>query len=141
MAACVAAAGIVTAMSGGRAAAADDVTRGHALFGGEAPLHGRLSTHPDSLPPRVVRCANCHAAGAGPAVPNSLAPRLTPDGLTALRARRGGPPTRYDRDAFCALLRTGLDPAYVLINVAMPRYTLSERDCTALWRYLNGGVT
>ena len=41
----------------------------------------------------------------------------------------------------CALLRTGLDPAYVLINVAMPRYTLNERDCTALWRYLNGGVT
>ncbi|KML60972.1 hypothetical protein VL15_07660 [Burkholderia cepacia] len=131
---------VAMAMYGGSAAAAGDPpARGQALFGGAAPLQGRLSTHPDSLPPPVVRCANCHAAGAGPAVPNSLAPRLTHDWLTAPRGRRGGPLTRYDRDAFCVLLRTGVDPAYVLVNVEMPRYTLNERDCTALWRYLNGG--
>ncbi|AOI38867.1 hypothetical protein [Burkholderia oklahomensis] len=122
----------------GHAARADDgAARGLALFTGAAPLHGRLPTHPGELPAPVVRCANCHAAGAGATVPNSTAPRLTRTWLADLQSRRGGPPSRYDRDAFCALLRTGLDPAYVMINVEMPRYRLSERDCSALWRILN----
>ncbi len=81
--------------------------------------------------------AAARAAGAGAAVPNSIAPRLTRAWLGDLQSRRGGPPSRYDRNAFCALLRTGLDPTYVLINVKMPRYRIGERDCTALWRFLN----
>ncbi|AIS98481.1 cytochrome c family protein [Burkholderia thailandensis MSMB59] len=93
--------------------------------------------HPRDLPATVVRCANCHAAGASAAAANSIAPRLTRTWLADLQSRRGGPPSRYDRDAFCALLRTGLDPTYVMINVEMPRYRVSERDCAALWAFLN----
>jgi hypothetical protein len=92
--------------------------------------------HPTNLPAAVIRCANCHAVGTGPAVPNSIAPRLTRSWLIDLQSRRGGPPSRYDADAFCALLRDGLDPGYVLINVQMPRYRVSQRDCLALWHFL-----
>ena len=34
------------------------------------------------------------------------------------------------------MLRTGVDPAYVLITRQMPRYTLSDDQCLGLWRYL-----
>jgi hypothetical protein len=54
------------------------------------------------------------------------------------RARRGGPPSNYDREGFCALLRRGIDPAFVMISVEMPRYTIDDASCRALWRYLIG---
>ncbi len=114
----------------------DDAARGQALFTGAAPLAARLVSHPSDLPATVVRCANCHAAGSGPAVPNSIAPRLSHNWLVDWQSRRGGPPSRYDRDAFCALLRDGVDPSYVLINVQMPRYRVDARDCAALWHFL-----
>ncbi|WP_323122062.1 hypothetical protein [Burkholderia alba] len=117
---------------------ADDTALGRALFTGAAPLRGRLSTHPSDLPAGVVRCANCHAAGQDARVANSIAPRLNASWLGELQSRRGGPPSQYDRASFCALLRTGLDPAYVLINVEMPRYRISDRDCGALWQFLDG---
>jgi hypothetical protein len=120
------------------AATRDDTVHGQALFDGAAPLRARLASHPAELPAAVVRCANCHAAGSGPAVPNSIAPRLSRGWLVEWQSRRGGPPSRYDRDAFCTLLRDGLDPAYVLINVQMPRYRVDARDCTALWQFLSG---
>ncbi|WP_404823849.1 hypothetical protein [Burkholderia seminalis] len=132
------AAGLVAACA---AAATPDpahlIGRGRALFVGAAPLTGRLSTHPADLPEGAVRCANCHAAGRSASVLRPIGPRLTGRWLSELQARRGGPPSSYDRADFCALLRTGIDPAYVLINVAMPRYRISDRDCTALWRFLN----
>jgi hypothetical protein len=56
--------------------------------------------------------------------------------LLSPQRRRGGPASRYDRDAFCRLLRKGIDPAYVMINEEMPRYTLDDADCAALWRFL-----
>ncbi|AOJ47779.1 hypothetical protein [Burkholderia thailandensis] len=128
----------VQAVQAAQAAQADDLAaHGRALFAGAAPMQGRLSMHPRDLPATVVRCANCHAAGASAAAANSIAPRLTRTWLADLQSRRGGPPSRYDRDAFCALLRTGLDPTYVMINVEMPRYRVSERDCAALWAFLN----
>jgi hypothetical protein len=109
---------------------------GHDLFTGKADLHGRMSTHPDDLPPDVIRCSNCHAAGTGPDVPRSNAPRLTRDFLLVPRSRRGGPPSRYSPAAFCTVLRKGVDPAYIVINVEMPRYTIDDSQCTAIWRFL-----
>jgi hypothetical protein len=111
---------------------------GRSLFEGPAELQGRIYTHLVDLPPTVVRCANCHAVHDGPEVPRSLAPRLTHDVLLSPHARRGGPPSTYTRDTFCRLLRRGIDPAFVLISVEMPRYDLDADACDALWRYVIG---
>ncbi len=114
--------------------ALEELRLGQDLFTGRIELHGRIRTHIVDLPPEVVRCANCHAVGKGPDVPRSLAPRLSHELLLVPRTRRGGPPTFYDRGRFCTLLREGLDPARVLISVEMPRYSLSDEQCRALWR-------
>lgn len=116
----------------------DEFRWGRELFEGPFDLRGRIRTHPTDLPPEVVRCGNCHAVAIGPEVPRSLAPRLTHDLLIKRRSRRGGPASNYDRNSFCALLRDGFDPAHVLISVEMPRYTLADAECAALWRYLTG---
>jgi hypothetical protein len=115
--------------------------RGQDLFNGAAALSGTIVGHTNALPPLSARCVNCHAAGsAGPAsaasAPGSFGPLLTRRHLTDAVARRGGPPSRYDQAAFCRLLRQGVDPAYVLIARAMPRYDISDGDCQALWALL-----
>ncbi len=120
----------------GTASAHEENARGQALFSGTVDLHGRIYTHVDDMPPEVVRCSNCHAVAEGPEVPRSAAPRLTPNLLLLPRARRGGPPSHYGRESFCALLRKGVDPAFVMISVQMPRYSIADADCRALWRYL-----
>jgi hypothetical protein len=51
-------------------------------------------------------------------------------------ARRGGPASRYDALSFCKVIREGLDPANVVINSAMPRYQVSDAQCTSLWSYV-----
>jgi hypothetical protein len=116
----------------------EEYVRGEALFTGTLDLHGRIYTHVADMPPSVVRCSNCHAVADGPDVPRSLAPRLTHSLLLLPRARRGGPPSNYDRRRFCTLLRKGVDPASVMISVEMPRYTIADADCQALWRYVTG---
>lgn len=110
--------------------------RGKALFSSETDLQGRIASHLADLPPAVVRCANCHAVGDGPPVPRSLAPRLTRALLLEPRPRRGGPASRYDPTSFCTLLRRGIDPAWVVISVEMPRYALDDASCKALWTFL-----
>ena len=119
------------------ASTGEEPTVGHDLFIGALDLKGRISSHTTDLPAEVVRCVNCHAAGNGPDVPRSVAPRLTGSWLGELHARRGGPLTRYDSDAFCTLLRKGRDPAYIVISVEMPRYDISDKQCRALWNFLN----
>ncbi len=120
------------------ASAHEEYVRGKALFSGRIELHGRIYTHVADMPPTVVRCSNCHAVADGPDVPRSLAPRLTHDFLLLPRTRRGGPPSNYSRDGFCTLLRRGIDPAFVMIAVEMPRYTIDDVNCRALWRYVIG---
>ena len=129
--------GVVLACLGGAGTALSSTTSlGHALFVGKVPLSGRISSHPTALPPEVARCSNCHAVGEGREVPGSQAPPLTRAGLTELRPRRGGPPSNYSIQTFCTLLRTGKDPAYILISEQMPRYTITDDQCAALWRYV-----
>lgn len=126
------------------AAPAEALARGRALFAGTAPLRGTISGHASALPPAGARCVNCHSASAAgaAAVPASalasFGPLLTRPHLTGLLPRRGGPPSRYDEATFCRLLRTGIDPAYVLITRSMPRYELPDADCQALWLHLTG---
>jgi len=118
----------------------DEFLLGEALFSGKIDLKGRIYTHSADLPPSVVRCANCHAVADGPDLPLTQAPRLTHDLLLRPQQRRGGPASTYDRDKFCALLRLGQDPAFVLISVEMPRYAIDDAQCRALWRYVNGSA-
>lgn len=132
--------GAATAPAASAPAAQDALRPGQQLFYGEVDLHGRIRTHVVDLPPQVVRCGNCHAVRDGPDVPRSLAPRLTRNLLLEPLARRGGPPSRYDFARFCALLRSGLDPAYVLISVEMPVYNIDDDGCRALWGFVTSSA-
>ena len=109
---------------------------GRSAFVGERPLVARLPGHSLDLPAEAVRCVNCHASSTGASGQATFAPLLTSRYLNELRSRRGGPGSRYDAASFCRLLREGLDPAGVMINTAMPRYTLSPQGCEDLWAYL-----
>jgi hypothetical protein len=130
------------------------VERGDRLFHGDAPLVGRIVGHAMALPNSVTRCMNCHesrssavsaaasaVASQAPTTAGAVAGRFGPaldhDTLTQLRPRRGGPPSRYDAQALCTLLRTGVDPAQVMIPQTMPRYEIDGAGCEALWAYLH----
>ncbi len=109
--------------------------RGRALFNGKEPLAGRVRDHRSPLPAQVVVCRNCHAAQAGAGQPPP-APAVDRALLLQAVPRRGGPPSAYDRAAFCKLLRTGVDPAYVLVAREMPVFELDDAQCDSLWLYL-----
>lgn len=119
-------------------AGANGVEDGRALFMGTSPLVGRIAMHQGHLPSEVLRCANCHESEASPPVALTVAPRLDRSRLLGAKERRGGPASSYDLTAFCTLLRTGEDPAHLIVNVQMPRYELSARDCENLWHFLLG---
>jgi hypothetical protein len=125
---------LLVALCGGVLAAgqgAQVVWRGAELSDGRLPLTGGLQGHDDPLPAEALRCANCHEGST------AVAPRLDRGLLQQAQPRRGGPPSSYDETSFCRLLREGLDPAHVLLPREMPRYRIDDRDCAALWAYLN----
>lgn len=109
---------------------------GRGMFFGADALKGTILGHTEALPPRLASCANCHLDEAGLGSSASFGPPLNRQGMTHLRGRRGGPPSLFSPTSFCRLLRTGVDPAYVLITRQMPRYTLSDEQRLGLWRYL-----
>lgn len=113
------------------------VARGARLFHGGESMRGRLDGHTEILPSTAGRCINCHVQSpqAG-----GLAPLLDASTLLAPRQRRGGPPSVYSRDTFCATLRTGIDPAYVTLKSEMPRFDASDEQCGDLWNYLTKEV-
>ena len=121
--------------------------QGRKLFSGEAPIVARVNGHEAALPSTASRCSNCHSAAPVPRPnqdtrePTRFAPALTRDHLVNARSRRGGPASVYDEAAMCRLLRSGVDPAHVVIAIAMPRYELAAADCRALWVFLSGGST
>jgi hypothetical protein len=112
--------------------------RGDSLFHGREKMNGKIRGHNDTLPPETVRCANCHEAADKSRLSRVAAPRLDRSVLLALRPRRGGPPSRYDRPAFCKLLRTGIDPVNIVIAREMPVYEVAEAQCASLWTFLLG---
>lgn len=119
---------------------------GRQLYRGDAPLSGTITGHAQPLPTMATRCINCHSRDSvarSPAVSASgaqpFAPLLTRERLLDPIPRRGGPPSRYELATFCRLLRTGIDPAYMLIPRQMPRYAIDDAQCQALWTYLVDG--
>lgn len=113
-------------------------SNGEALYRGKVPLQGNIREQQDMLPPEAIRCANCHDAAANPRVATTQAPHLDSDLLLTFHQRRGGPPSKYDQAAFCRVLRTGIDPASILISREMPVYQISDAQCASLWTYLSG---
>ena len=108
--------------------------RGEQLFAGQEPLKGAIVGHDDALPAYASKCVNCHDLAAREKA--NYGSKLTPAALLEAAARRGGPPSRYEARSFCRLLRTGIDPAHILILRAMPRYEIDDAQCLAIWNYL-----
>jgi len=106
------------------------------MFFGETPLQGAIVEHDRPLPPEVVVCANCHLGDTRSISGGSGAPLLSRSMLTEPLRRRGGPPSQFSAASFCRLLRTGVDPAYIVISRKMPRYVLDNEQCLDLWQYL-----
>lgn len=125
-------------------ASADDgasALRGERLFGGEAALPARIIGQDFALPAQASRCVNCHGPARGnapssPANAPGVAPALTRATLAEPLRRRGGPPSRYDAASLCTLLRSGVDPAHVIILRTMPRYEITDADCRSVWLHL-----
>jgi len=130
------------------------VEQGRQIYEGHLALVARLAGHDQPLPALATRCVNCHelrpadaplrapagqGAGATPvpasAATRAFAPALDGAALVAPRSRRGGPTSAFDARSLCQLLRTGIDPASVIIDTAMPRYELTDEHCDALWSY------
>lgn len=120
---------------------------GQALFtgiAGEASPRGRLPGHLQDLPPMATRCSNCHETEMAATSTAAAARRLETFGpplnamtLRTAMSRRGAPPTRYDQDSLCRVLREGIDPGWVMISQSMPRYRISDAQCAALWSWLS----
>ena len=128
--------GLVQAEAVHAAALSDaSAATGRRMFYGDASLQGAIVGHPEALPPRLTACANCHE-GAASLAAASFGPRLDGTHLTEMRGRRGGPPSAFSSTSFCRMLRTGVDPASILITRQMPRYTLDDNQCLGLWHYL-----
>lgn len=116
-----------------------DRVKGWAVYHGYVGLTGRLEGHTVDLPAHAVRCANCHEPGVAPdgtagGVP--IAP-LEATTLPVALSRRGGPPTTYDEASFCETLTSGFDPADILLERTMPRFSIDPANCSALWAYLS----
>lgn len=141
------ASGIANALSGKTEVAGINVRTVHESAdlpndaSGEAIYHRAEGVVPriggEVLAARAARCANCHGEqGEGRMEGTLTAAPLNRGGLTGSQSRRGGPASSYSRDRFCQSLRTGIDPAGIMFKAAMPRYTLSEESCTALWDFV-----
>jgi hypothetical protein len=112
--------------------------RGQAIFRGEVVVAGTLEGHDMPLPALATRCANCHEARNTPPGARSgpYAAPLNRDWLSTPRSRRGGPASLYQSRDLCAVLRTGIDPAHIIVPTIMPRYEISEMQCADLWAFL-----
>lgn len=119
--------------------------RGAAMFAGEEAISARLLGHDIDLPAQASRCINCHelrdevpivSEGAAKTAPSIYAAELNRAALTTPTVRRGGPASVFDAASLCSLLRTGVDPASIIISTTMPRYRISDAQCADLWAYL-----
>ena len=116
------------------ATASSDV--GRDIFEGKAAIRARMVGHADPLPPNAIRCGNCHRIDRSLPQSRSFAPILDARQLQESVSRRGGPASRFDALSLCKLLRDGIDPAWIVVPTTMPRYELSDAQCSALWSFL-----
>lgn len=131
LAAALALAGAACVAQAAQPCSKDDL--GCAIFAGEREVHAHLRGDSAPLPSATTRCVNCHAQSDPK---GAFAPPLTAAYLLDAQSRRGGPPSRYDPSTFCRAVRTGIDPAYVLLRKSMPDFQISDAECNALWRYV-----
>jgi hypothetical protein len=110
--------------------------RGQDIYLGKEVIIGKIDGHASSLPPSLGICVTCHASAKRSRLEAELAPRLNRSSLLDPRSRRGGPGFSYDKTNFCKTVRTGIDPQYIVLRRAMPRFEISESQCSALWAYL-----
>jgi len=120
--------------SAAQAPSESSARRGEQLFDGDEPIKGMLPGHDEALPAFASKCSNCHRTTSGPADSSQIV--LTRSALLFAAPRRGGPPSRYELSSFCMLLRTGIDPARIIIVHTMPRYDLDDAQCLDLWNYV-----
>lgn len=116
----------------------DAAREGNELFHGKGALTARIRGHDEWLPAEAMRCVNCHEPVNDGRLGRVSAPHLNRSLLLEARQRRGGPPSRYDQAAFCKLLKTGVDPASIVIAREMPVYELDLSQCASLWSFLIG---
>jgi hypothetical protein len=109
---------------------------GRDVFEGRVSVVATMSGHSVPLPVEASRCRNCHSSELSPGQTRSFGTPLNPEHLTRATGRRGGPVSRYDVLSFCKVVREGIDPTKVVINSAMPRYVLSDAQCSSLWSYV-----
>lgn len=125
--------GSSTAGTGPSAPAAPEDPVGEWLYEGRQPLPARVAGEP--IAAHAAACKACHeSAGREGGI---AVPPLNRRTLQEKAPRRGGPPSSYTAGTFCEALRTGADPAGVVLAEQMPRYTVSSAACQALWTYLN----
>lgn len=115
---------------------AKQLQRGLAIFRGETPVAGRVVGHDLALPTLATRCTNCHEAPSGPQDNKPFALALTSQRLLTAQSRRGAPPSTFDANRLCELLRNGIDPAQVMVSTTMPRYEITDAQCEDLWAHL-----
>jgi protein SCO1 len=86
-----------------------------------------------TVPGDGAACANCHGRdGRGRSEAGRRAPAITWSALT--KPYRGR--ARYDERSLIAALTGGVDPAGRALDAAMPRYTLSAANASAVVAYL-----
>jgi nitrate reductase cytochrome c-type subunit len=108
---------------------------GEQLYYGGQPLPARVGK--DAISAKAARCASCHgAARTGAREGATVVSPLHSSDLTGSKARRGGPASSYNPQSFCTALRSGVDPAGILLSQVMPRYEVSDSGCQTLWDYL-----
>ncbi len=110
--------------------------RGQELYLGKETLVGKIDGHTGALPAQLGKCVSCHTFVRQKVIQEEQAPFLNRISLLNPHARRGGPVSSYNKENFCNTVRTGIDPQYVTLRRAMPRYEISEVQCGALWTYL-----
>ena len=121
----------------GAASAEPRASRGELLYRGRIVLKARMANSVDDLAPVATRCSNCHGPDArGVAEAGVNGSSIRGASLTRSQSRRGGPASAYTAATFRDALRSGHDPAGVLLARAMPRYAIPDSDCAALWEYL-----
>ena len=116
---------------------AGETTLGESIYRGGKSIKARMAGSEDNLAPAATRCANCHGAnGRGVAEAGVSGADIRGATLKNREPRRGGPPAAYTLESFRAALRSGHDPAGVVLARAMPRYEISGSDSAALWGFL-----
>ena len=116
---------------------AGESTSGESIYRGSKSIKGRMAGSEDYLAPAATRCANCHGAnGRGVAEAGVSGADIRGATLRNSTPRRGGPPAAYTLESFRTALRSGHDPAGVVLARAMPRYEISASDSAALWGFL-----